>query len=203
MSAWSTTLLEASLFGCPIVLPYNPTQYYDVTADAVCFTPQEYWDKIISYINRDWTLDRSVKTFRWYWMVFFGLSLNVSSNQLRKSSLFEFIMRLCCVLPRKIYKNIPNNFKIKDAFTGQFKQIINRRVMLIDSDIISSSLLSNVDFLSNLNVKPSSSLLSNSNEEKACVREVLLKIFNVTDSDIPLHINKKSKCVRMLSGITN
>lgn len=145
LSAWSTTLLEASLFGCPIVLPFNPTQYYDVVADAISHTPEEYWANILFYLDQDWTIERSIQTFRWYWMVQFGGSVSLESQKRRTFSFYEWILRGVAYFTKTISMGSELYSLPSNAFSGAFKLLLHRRINPRGAAAIVATLNSEID----------------------------------------------------------
>lgn len=145
LTAWSTTLLEASLFGCPIVLPFNPTQYYDVLSDSISHTSEEYWTSILFYIDQKWTIERSVQTFRWYWISQFGGAVYLNSSSQRLPSFSEIIIYTIS----KIVKKIPLLAQLYsnpiDAFHGSYSELVQRRINFPGKRPIVKTLLSDFD----------------------------------------------------------
>ncbi len=128
LTAWSTVALEASLFGCPIVLPYNPTHYYDVCADSVSRNPDEYWDRVSEYMCRPWTLQRCITTFRWYWMMQLGGTVSLVSERKRCCSLAEWGLRAFDWGSKAIFRGSPPYAVPSDGFRGHFKRLVYRRL---------------------------------------------------------------------------
>ncbi len=122
----STTLLEASAFGCPIILPSSPMQYYDACADSVCSDREEYWNALVEASVQDWSLGRAIKTFRWYWMMFFGASIYLTTKQKRECTVREWIMRGFDYASKAVFLGRPPYTTISSAYSGNFKSLIYR-----------------------------------------------------------------------------
>lgn len=146
LTAWSTVLLEASLFGAPIVLPFNPTRTYDVIAEAHCRTRDEYWNQVLCHLDKEWTLERSIRTFRWYWMAQFGGAVSLRSSRYRGANTKEKALQLLELGIQKIGRwrlgGIP---VISDAFYGDYRQLVNRRVGVDGANTIRQTLLGEFD----------------------------------------------------------
>jgi hypothetical protein len=122
-------LLEASLFGCPVVLPFNPTRYYDVAADALCHSQGDYWNQVLIHLDKGWALDRSISTFRWYWMAQFGGAVSLRSPRYRSANFRERVAEIFDSAVRKIGRSRLRGVSVvSDAFHGEYRGLVNRRV---------------------------------------------------------------------------
>ncbi len=92
ITCWSSVVLESSLFGCPIVLPRNPVKYFEVIADRICATFDEYWDSLNEFSKVTWQLPRSVKTLRWLWMVQFASNVSLFGGHPRSLGFSGFLV---------------------------------------------------------------------------------------------------------------
>jgi hypothetical protein len=183
LTAWSTVLLEASLFGCPIVLPWNSTSYYDVIADSVCYSQEEYWEKITHYMNADWTLDRAIKSFRWLWFIQFGGTLSLKPQAgiikalIRRSFCFIKLLRL---LPKDSHLGIK---ALKKALSKSYNKLFSRPAQFIASDIIANTLLGKYDPMDDFRIiqkEDSANVTFQSDKsiknERALVAQAVIKI---------------------------
>jgi len=131
LTAWSTVLLEASLFGCPIILPKSPVIYYEATADLVCEDPESYWEAIVTQVELPWTLDRSLRTFRWYWLNQLGSHISLDSQFTRKFRLRELLAR---------------------GYRGGIKELRKRSVRYQGEGVVTQTLMGTLDPLEDFRV---------------------------------------------------
>ncbi|NBV86453.1 MAG: hypothetical protein EBS01_09375 [Verrucomicrobia bacterium] len=124
LSAWSTVLMEASLFGCPIILPRNPVSYYEMMADSVCATTAEYGEAILTAVRNPWTIDRCVMTFRWFWLLQFGSNISLESKEFRRGRLKEYFHK---------------------GYKGGVKELRNRRIHFDGQGALTECLLGNLN----------------------------------------------------------
>jgi hypothetical protein len=124
LSAWSTVLLEASLFGCPIILPRNPVSYYEVIADFVSNDGASYWDTILQQVGKPWTLERALKTFRWFWLIQLGSNVSLESNARRRPKFRELFAK---------------------GYKGGLKELRRRRINFRGEQVIVRTLLGTFD----------------------------------------------------------
>ena len=150
VSSWSTVLLEASLFGCPIVLPRNPISYYDVAADHVCSDRESYWNEVVRAAQGEWSIERAVKTFRWYWMVQHASNIVLRSDQTRQITMREKWHIGFEVVLEKLRKRLNLSLFAKDpqrliAFWDSPEKISRRQVDVVGEEVIAATLLGDFD----------------------------------------------------------
>ncbi|MEO8205529.1 MAG: hypothetical protein ABI615_05060 [Chthoniobacterales bacterium] len=149
LTAWSTVLQEASLFGCPVILPKNPNNVYEAIADAVCGDPESYWMAVLDYLDREWTLTRAVKTFRWYWNQQFESNVYLNSRvhrQRRFNERAEDAIGTICVALEKWGIRLPGYFsRSMKAFAGHGKQISERRIDFPGEIVVQKTFLEGYD----------------------------------------------------------
>lgn len=206
LSTWSTVLLEASLFGCPIVLPFNPYSYYDVTADALCHSPEEYWAAVVRYSKQNWSIERSIRTFRWYWMVQFGSAVSLRSRTVRRTTITELALKALDCVARRIGSDSRPFAVLSDAFGVHYKQLINRRVNPEGEKAITETLLGDFDPLDSFqrlqNLQGGRDGMTtehaDAREERRAVYDELKRLTSfLCAASSPF---QTSKCSRMLDG---
>lgn len=145
LSYWSSALLEASAFGCPIVMPKNPVNSYWPIADKYCSDGDSYWKEIVWALDVDWTLERVRRTFRWIWLLQFGSVISLKGTKRRKMSLRELLFDAVGKLKRtpRLRWRFRNDLVPSDAFHGQYDQIVRRRVDLEGKDALIAILVEN------------------------------------------------------------
>jgi hypothetical protein len=199
ITAWSTVLLEASLFGCPIILPWDQTRYYDAIADSVCLSKAEYWEKILDHIDKEWTIERSIKTFKWYWMVQFGATVSLKPIQKRAITLSENIILFGERLIKKIYPDIKRNPLISDAYWGDYMPVLTRSSKVEGYYVIQETLKGTLNPLNNFQVNKSMNKIINDcdSSEDVSVAKALNEIGANFIEKISADQNRKSKFYKM------
>ncbi len=145
VSCWSSVVLESSLFGCPIVLPRNPVKYFEIVADRISFSFDEYWADLNEYARADWQLSRSIKTQRWLWMVQFASNVSLFGPRRRPLAPLALLMewmadkhqvlkRYRIPLPQKALNSLR-------AFGRESKTITRRRVDYEGEQVVAKTLL--------------------------------------------------------------
>ncbi|PTX96915.1 hypothetical protein DB345_06985 [Spartobacteria bacterium LR76] len=145
LSCWSSALLEASAFGCPIVMPANPVNSYWPIADKYCLDGDSYWKGILEALDMDWTLERARQTFRWIWLLQFGSTISLRGRKRRNASLFELICEAVGKIKRspRLHWHFRNELVTHDAFHGQYNQIVSRASDLEGADVLVEILTGN------------------------------------------------------------
>lgn len=145
LSYWSSALLEASAFGCPIVLPENPVNSYWPIADKYCSDGDSYWTEIVNALDVDWTVERVRRTFRWIWLLQFGSTISLKGTKHRKASLREQLFDAIGKLKRtpRLHWRFRNDLVSRDAFCGQYDQIVCRAMGLEGKDALAAILVEN------------------------------------------------------------
>jgi len=146
LTCWSSVLLEASCFGCPIVLPKNPVTMYQVIADAISESNTQYWDDICSNISKSWEIERSTKSLRWMWLIQKGGTVSIAGGKNRKAYLSERIFLLISLIYKKYLKNriIQKTF-VADAYYGRYKELVERGTNVAGESIIAEILLNKLN----------------------------------------------------------
>lgn len=145
VSCWSSVVLESSLFGCPIVLPRNPVKYFEIVADRISSSFDEYWADLNEYARADWQLSRSIKTQRWLWMVQFASNVSLFGPRTRSLAPLAFLMewmadkhqvlkRYRIPLPQKALNSLR-------AFGRESKTMTRRRVDYEGEQVVAKTLL--------------------------------------------------------------
>jgi hypothetical protein len=151
LTCWSTTLIEASLFGCPIVLPKDPIEYYQPMADYVADNKNSYWEKILEFSTQDWSLARCIKTFRWYWNSQFGCNISLKSSTTRVPRPLEKLHKIPDSIGRfsklKIFDAVPTLAK---GFWGEHRQFSRRNLDVVGSRVIEKALFHGFDPLEDI-----------------------------------------------------
>lgn len=146
LTCWSSVVLESSLFGCPIILPYNPVKYYDVVADRVCGACDEYWDAVKEHAGAPWTIERAVQTLRWFWVVQFGSNVSLFSEKHRDPGLFERLVDQMgaarTFLEQETGRHVPDIFSNHTrAYWGEYRDLTRRRIDYEGEAVIAKTLL--------------------------------------------------------------
>lgn len=132
LTCWSSVALESSIFGAPIVLPYNPVRYYDVIADRVSRDKAGYWETVCKFSSGNWTLDRAIITMRWLWMVQFESNVSLFSKQSRNPGLYEKLIEFSTKIRNFLLSkgvHIKNPFSnYTRAFATDYKKLTHRRI---------------------------------------------------------------------------
>lgn len=189
LSAWSTVLLEASLFGCPIVLPKNPTPGYQCVADKVCLSKEDYWKQVRHFIEQPWSLERSIKTFRWYWMIQSASVLSLRSTGKRPLAGWaeskEYGWRRLCALLAKKGLFVAEHRRHRRTYWGSPEMVGNRRTNIQAEPVITKTLAGEFDPLEDFSAmqilqgNPAASLsvtAQDADEENEAVRTELQKM---------------------------
>jgi len=145
VSCWSSVVLESSLFGCPIVLPRNPVKYFEIVADRISSTFDEYWSDIHECAHANWHLSRVIKTQRWLWMVQFASNVSLFGGRTRLLSPLTFLLewmadrhqlfrRFRVPLPRKVLNRLR-------AFGAESKVMTRRRINYEGESVVAETLL--------------------------------------------------------------
>jgi hypothetical protein len=145
LAAGSTTLLESSVFGCPIVLPYSPLRYYDSCANVVCKDREAYWQSILEFSEKPWSVERSIKSFRWYWMMLFGSTISIKGTGTRRCTFQEWLLRGIDYTSKKAFRGKPPYTTISDAYSGGFKKLMHRPVNPIGAEAAFAVLNGEID----------------------------------------------------------
>jgi hypothetical protein len=148
LPSWSLVSLEASLFGSPMILPNNPISVYRGVADKVCRQVDEYWEAVMDGLDTAWSLERSIKTFRWYWLIQFGGAVDLQGGRPEKKSLKAFAVgtwhllygmrnRLRLPLPP-----LPEQWRLPDS---EFLPLLQRRQGYRGAAVIQATLAGDLD----------------------------------------------------------
>jgi hypothetical protein len=145
LTCWSSAGLEASLFGCPIVLPRNPVQLYQLAADTVCESEDSYWKAIQEQCHRPWAIERSIRTFRWYWLVQFGGTVSLVGKKPRRPRLLEYVPTVCQSVARVLQRfGLPAPEMIQKRFANIYfdhMRLARRPTELRGRSVIAQTLL--------------------------------------------------------------
>jgi hypothetical protein len=187
LTFWSSAGLEASAFGCPIIIPENPICAYTAIADKCSETIEQYWNDILEGLNISWNINRVIKTFRWMWLNHFGGTISLESSKFRKSKVRRHLYNIRNWTLKKINrKNIAFLFDSSAAYHGNYRQISQRKYNVRGENLIKEQILNNKNTLDNFNYMhfPLSSdkaiKTAIINEEKAAIQDVLSIIFKTT-----------------------
>lgn len=155
LSMWSSVVLEASLFGCPFVLPQSSVAnyLYRGVADGFCSDLDEYWSVILESLGKGWSIDRAVRTFRWYWLIQHGGTVDITSREKRVPGFCEELDQLFFSWKsrvrdwmKRLKLNVFSNLDLRSvAFDGNARALANRPNNVIGSKAISSILLGRCD----------------------------------------------------------
>lgn len=153
LTCWSSVVLESSLFGSPIVLPYNPVRYYDIIADRVCRDKPSYWETVREFASAPWTIERSVKTLRWFWMVQFESNVSLFSEERRDPGLYEKLIDLSkkvrlFLRSKGVHVNDPFSNYTR-AFWTEYKDLTRRRVNFEGEGVIRETFWGDINPLQN------------------------------------------------------
>lgn len=145
LSYWSSALLEASAFGCPIVMPSNPVNSYWPIADKYCSDANSYWKAILDAVDSEWTLERACQTFRWIWLLQFGSTISLKGSAQRKANFQELLCDTigCIKRSSRLRWRFRKELVPRDAFHGQYGEIVCRATNLEGKDALTAILAEN------------------------------------------------------------
>jgi hypothetical protein len=189
LTFWSTVGLEASIFGCPIIIPENPICAYNAVADKISDSMDGYWEDILDGVTTPWNLNRVIKTFRWMWLNQFGGTVSLVSKRYRKRSFMDNITSLLNSILGKLGKShIGSIYNTKLAYHGNGQQIQQRptdfegedliRKFLIEGESLELLFHKNHDSRCEINVK--SIDYNQVKDEAESVKNILNSIFKLT-----------------------
>jgi len=191
LTFWSSAGLEASAFGCPIIVPQNPICAYTAIADKVSQNAEQYWEDVVDYINVPWGIKRVTKTFRWMWLMQFGGTISLESSESRIPTMFDKLHDLKNWILKMInlkQKGLLTNISM--AYHGQGCQISQRKINFKGENIIASQIFEHKNVVDDFNllhfpVINNESKFAQINfltNEKEAIRNIVSKIFEITGS---------------------
>jgi hypothetical protein len=187
LTLYSSAGFEASVFGCPIILPLNPICSYSILADTISKTEEEYWADILKALDAPWQIGRVIKSFRWMWLNHFAGTISLESSERRNLTMVERLANLKNKFLKKLNcKKIGPLFDTSTAYHCQGWQISQRKINVKGESLISKQLL-NHENISDDFTHMHYPLNNNNNlktvecamlyEEKSAVLSVLSKMF--------------------------
>jgi hypothetical protein len=148
LTFWSSAGLEASSFGCPIIVPQNPICAYTAIADKVSQTVEQYWNDILEGVDCSWDMQRVIKTFRWMWLNHFGGTISLESSGNRMPNMFNKLHDLRNWILKKINrKKLGFLMNTSMAYHGQGCRISKRKTNVKGENLIVKQILNHLNIL--------------------------------------------------------
>jgi hypothetical protein len=189
LTFWSSVGLEASTFGCPIIVPHNPICAYTAIADKVSQTDEQYWNDILEGINLPWNIQRVIKTIRWMWLTHFAGTISLESDTCRKNSIYVLISYIIKKILKKYnIRKLGPFINTSFAFNGHYNQVSERKINVKGESLISSQILNHENVLEDFNglhypfYSQNKFFLNQKNisDEKNAIRNIIFKMFKIT-----------------------
>jgi hypothetical protein len=148
LTFWSSAGLEASLFGCPIIVPQNPICAYTAIANKVSQTTEQYWNDILEGLDEPWGIERVIKTFRWMWLNHFGGTISLESSERRVPTMFNKFHDLKNWILKKINrKKLGFLINTSIAYHGKGWKISQRKTNVKGESLIVKQILNHQNIL--------------------------------------------------------